>query len=125
MTSKQFNERFGTEWEAPASAASDEQVGQQMGTHANGSPGPAQDGTFDGRQQSSLMQLAEQTVIEAHKLAERIKEQGVKDGEAEAERIASIAGEKAKRQAATLLEAAQEEAAANANAVAAQAEQDA
>ncbi len=62
MTSRQFNERFGTEWESPVSATSD----QQVGTYANGSSGPAQDGTSDGRQQSSLMQLAEQTVIEAH-----------------------------------------------------------
>ena len=101
------------------------QSDQQLETYANGSSGPAYGGTFGGRQQSSLMQLAEQTVIEAHKLADRIKEQGVRDGETEAERIASIAEEKAKRQAAMLLETAQDEAAANANAVAAQAEQEA
>ena len=84
-----------------------------------------QDGGAVEKRQSSLIQLAEQTVIEAHKLAESIKEQAVRDGEAEAARITKLAEEKAREQAQRIREAAQEEANANASEIVANAQQEA
>ena len=71
---------------------------------------------------SSLAQLAEKTILEAHKLAESIKEKATRDAEAEAERITKLAHEKARGQAARVSESTQREAEINANAVASQAE---
>ena len=79
----------------------------------------------EAERHSSLAQLAEKTVIEAHKLAESIKEQATRDGEAEGEKIAKLAGEKAREQAHRTTEAAENEAQANLKAVAAQADQQA
>ena len=71
---------------------------------------------------SSLVQLAEKTILEAHKLAESIREKATRDAEAEAERITKLAHEKAREQVARVLEAAKREAEIDAKAVAAQAE---
>ena len=120
MAGSNFSERFGSEYEPQVS------IGDEPGAvaYANGGAAPGA-GNFDASQQSSLTQLAEQTVIEAHKLAETIKDQGVKDGQAEAVRIASMAEARAKEQTAMLLESARDEAASNADAVMAQAEKEA
>ena len=76
----------------------------------------------EAERHSSLVQLAEKTILEAHKLAESIKEKATRDAEGEAERITQLAHEKAREQAARVLESAQREVEINANAVAAQAE---
>ena len=76
----------------------------------------------EAERHSSLVQLAEKTILEAHKLAESIKERATRDAEAEAERITKLTHEKAREQAARVLESVQREAETSANAVTAQAE---
>ncbi len=76
----------------------------------------------EAERHSSMVQLAEKTILEAHKLAESIKEKATRDGEAEAERIIKLAQETAREQVARVLESAQRQAEIDANAVAAQAE---
>ena len=82
----------------------------------------AQGNGAETERHSSLVQLAEKTILEAHKLAESIKEKATRDAEAEAETITKLAREKAGEQVARVLESAQREAEMDANAVAAQAE---
>ena len=54
----------------------------------------------EAERHSSMVQLAEKTILEAHKLAESIKERATRDAEAEAERINKLAhkGPRADRQ---------------------------
>ena len=77
-------------------------------------------GGSENNRQSSLLKLAEQTVIEAHKLAESIKEQAVREAGIEVERIRADSDEKARDQAP-----AQAEASAKSNSIVAKAEQQA
>ena len=44
----------------------------------------------EGERHSSMVQLTEKTILEAHKLAESIKERATRDAEAEAERITKL-----------------------------------
>ena len=76
----------------------------------------------EAERHSSLRQLAEKTILEAHKLAESIKEKATRDAEAEAETISELAREKAREQVARVLESAQRKAELDANAVTSQAE---
>ncbi len=76
----------------------------------------------EAERHSSMVQLAEKTILEAHKLAESSKERATRDAEVEAERINKLAQETARAQVARALESAQREAESDANAVAAQAE---
>ena len=69
-----------------------------------------QNGGPDSGRQSSLVKLAEQTVIEAHKLAEEIKEQAIKDAEAQSAEVLEAAEGGAREQAHDMLEVAKEEA---------------
>jgi vacuolar-type H+-ATPase subunit H len=60
-------------------------------------------------QQSSLVKLAEQTVIEADRLADRIKEESKKAAEAEADKILKAASDKAQAEARKVLQKAEKD----------------
>ena len=74
---------------------------------------------------SSLLKLAEQTVVEADRLAEEINKQAKLEAEEEEDRIIREATDKAQEQVKRLLHAAQKEAANQSSATLARAEQDA
>ena len=75
--------------------------------------------------QASLLKLAEQTVVEADKLAESIKERARQEAEAEAARIVADGKEKAQEEGRQILQAAQKEAEAQSNATGTKAEEEA
>ncbi|MFQ5873155.1 MAG: hypothetical protein ACE5JL_05065 [Dehalococcoidia bacterium] len=85
----------------------------------------SQDGGTQQDRHSVLFQLAEQTLVEAHKLAEGIEEKARQEAETEAARIQSDAEEKARQQAAMIIDTAQSEAHAKSKAIVAEAKQEA
>ena len=93
MVSGNAKKLFGTEFSIVPHGLSEEEVV----SFVNNLKLEPHNGGFDEKRQSSLITLAEQTVIEAHKLAESIKEQAVRDAEAEAARITKVAEEGSKR----------------------------
>jgi len=76
-------------------------------------------------QQSSLVKLAEQTVIEADRLADRIKEEARKTAEAESDKILKAASEKAQAEVRKLLQKAEKDAAVTSSDAAGKAASDA
>ncbi len=76
-------------------------------------------------QQSSLVKLAEQTVIEADRLAERIKDEARKAAEAEADKILKAASDKAHAEANKLLQKAEKDSASQAGEIVAKAQREA
>ncbi len=118
MAENNVRHLWGTEFSVVPEGLSEGQVVSFVNDLIARSPG---NGT-EVERHSSLVQLAEKTILEAHKLADSIKEKATRDAEAEAERITKLAHETAREQAARALESAQREAEKNANAVAAQAE---
>ena len=83
MATKQVAKLWGMDFSVvPEGLARDEVV-----AYVDGLKSELQTTGPKGAQQSSLVKLAEQTVIEAHKLAEEVLEQAHTDAEAEAARI--------------------------------------
>ncbi len=118
MAGNNVKHRWGAEFSVVPEGLSEGQVVSFVNDLIARSQG---NGAEDERQ-SSLVQLAEKTIIEAHKLAESIKERATRDAEAEAQRITKLAQETARAQVARVLESAQREAETDANAVATEAE---
>ncbi len=81
--------------------------------------------TDDRDRQASLLKLAEQTVVEADKLAESIKEQAKKEAEEERSKIVSAAREEAKAAAERVMSRAEREATDQLETAVKKAEQDA
>ncbi len=75
--------------------------------------------------QSTLLKLAEQTVIEADKLAASIKAQAKKEAEEEKARIVAQAADKAREEGQKIIKAAEDEASTRASKIVSKAEQDA
>ena len=74
--------------------------------------------------QASLLRLAEQTVVEADRLAETIKERAREESQAEAARIRAEAETSAQEDARKIIQAAEQEAAAESSSAIAKAQGD-
>ncbi len=118
MAGNNVKHLWGTEFSVVPEGLSEGQVVSFVNDLIARSPGNG----AEAERHSSMVQLAEKTILEAHKLAESIKEKATRDAEAEAERITKLAHEKAREQVARVVESAHREAEIGSNAVAAQAE---
>ena len=79
----------------------------------------------DDEKRSALLRLAEQTVGEADKMGEAIREQARKDAEAEAAKILADGADRAREKAKQIIRSAEKDSTAQSNATAAKAAKDA
>ena len=121
MASNNVKELWGVEFSVVPEGLSEDQVVNFV----NGLISRSQEGGTEEDRHSSLFKLAEQTVVEAHKLAESIKEEARKEAEAEVARIRVAAEEAAREQAQQVLVKARGEATAKSSKIIANAEEEA
>lgn len=98
---------------------------EEVVSYVNGLMEKAQRSGSATEQQSSLVKLAEQTVIEADRLAERIKEEARKAAEAEADKILKAASDKAQAEVRKLLQKADKDSVAQSEDMVAKAQREA
>jgi cell division septum initiation protein DivIVA len=112
-------------WGVKFTVASEGLAEEEVVAFVNGLMEKMEESAKAQEQQSSLLKLAEQTVIEADRLAERIKEDARKSASTEAEKVLAAAEEKAQEQVKKLLQKAEREAAERSSAAIAEAQREA
>ena len=121
MPSNNVKELWGVEFSVVPDGLAEEQVVN----YVNGLISRSQEDGAEQDRHSPLFKLAEQTVVEAHQIAESTKEEARREAETEAARIRAKAEENAQEQAQQILETARNEAAAKSNKIVANAEEEA